>query len=102
LPIAAKGLDLPLDLALLGRRCEALGDAAYGEKAAHEMGVKRVSVPNRSTKSQERRNLQKTRWFKKGQKWRTGCEGRISWVGRGTICDNLVTMGHYLHENTGA
>jgi IS5 family transposase len=102
------------------------GDAGFysarGEKAAHEMGVKRVSVPNRSTKSQERRKLQKTRWFKKGQKWRTGCEGRISvlkrrhglnrcrykgdggmriWVGLGTICDNLITMGHYLDENSG-
>jgi IS5 family transposase len=38
------------------------GDAGFysarGEKAAHEMGVKRVSVPNRPTKSQERRKLQ--------------------------------------------
>ena len=103
------------------------GDAGFysaqGEKSAHAMGVKRVSVPNRSTKSQERRKLQKTPWFKQGQKWRTGCEGRISvlkrrhglnrcrykgddgmkiWVGLGTICDNLVTMGHYLEENSGA
>jgi IS5 family transposase len=103
------------------------GDAGFysarGEKAAHDMGVKRVSVPNRSTKSQERRKLQKTRWFKQGQKWRTGCEGRISvlkrrhglnrcrykgddgmkiWVGLGTICDNLISMGHYLDERSGA
>jgi transposase, IS5 family len=102
----------------------AAADAAFysarGEKAAHEMGVKRVSVPNRSTKSPERRKLQKTRWFKNGQKWRTGCEGRISvlkrrhglnrcrykgddgmkiWVGLGAIGDNLITMGHYLDEN---
>ena len=101
------------------------GDAGFysarGEKAAHEMGVKRVSVPNRSTKSQERRKLQKTPWFKKGQKWRTGCEGRISvlkrrhglsrcryqgddgmkiWVGLGVICDNLITIGHYLDDNS--
>jgi IS5 family transposase len=52
--------------------------SAQGEKTAKEKGVKKVSVPNRSTKSAERRKLQKTRWFKKGQKWRTGCEGRIS------------------------
>jgi transposase, IS5 family len=102
----------------------AAGDAGFysarGEQAAHEMGVKRVAVPNRSTKSPERRKLQKTRWFKNGQKWRTGCEGRISvlkrrhglnrcrykgddgmkiWVGLGAICDNLITMGHYLDEN---
>lgn len=103
------------------------GDAGFysarGEKAAYEMGVQRVSVPNRSTKSPERRKLQKTRWFKKGQKWRTGCEGRISvlkrrhglnrcrykgddgmkiWVGLGAICDNLISMGHYLDQQAGA
>jgi IS5 family transposase len=91
--------------------------SACGEKAAHEMGVKKVSVPNRSTKSEERKKLQKSRWFKKGQKWRTGCEGRISvlkrrhglnrcrykgddgmkrWVGLGIISDNLISIGEYL------
>jgi IS5 family transposase len=81
---------------------------------AEEMGVKRVSVPNRSTKSPARRQYQKQRWFKKGQKWRTGCEGRISvmkrrhgmrrslykkdagrkrWVGLGVIADNLINLG---------
>ena len=84
---------------------------------AEEMGVKRVSVPNRSTKSQARREQQKKRWFKKGQKWRTGCEGRISllkrrhglrrslykkeagmkrWVGLGVIADNLINIGRAL------
>ena len=97
------------------------GDAAFysadGEKAAHQMGVKHVSVPNRSTKSEDRRKLQKTRWFKNGQKWRTGCEGRISvlkrrhglnrcrykgdrgmkrWVGLGVISDNLINIGRAL------
>lgn len=84
---------------------------------AEEMGVKRVSVPNRSTKSAARRQHQKQRWFKKGQKWRTGCEGRISllkrrhglrrslykkdagmkrWVGLGVIADNLINIGKAL------
>ena len=84
---------------------------------AEEMGVKRVSVPNRSTKSPVRRQYQKQRWFKKGQKWRTGCEGRISllkrrhglrrslykkdagmkrWVGLGVIADNLINLGRAL------
>lgn len=96
-------------------------DAAFysagGEKAAHQLGVKYVSVPHRSTKSKERRKLQKTRWFKKGQKWRTGCEGRIRvlkrrhglnrcrytgdrgmkrWVGLGIISDNLINIGRAL------
>ena len=81
---------------------------------AEELGVKRVSVPNRSTKSVARRQHQKQRWFKKGQKWRTGSEGRISllkrrhglrrslykkekgmkrWVALGVIADNLINMG---------
>jgi len=96
-------------------------DAAFystaGEKAAHQLGVKYVSVPNRSTKSKERKTLQKTRWFKKGQNWRNGCEGRISllkrrhglnrsryknesgmkrWVGLGVIADNLINIGRFL------
>ena len=28
--------------------------------------------------SAERKREQKKRWFKNGQRWRTGCEGRIS------------------------
>ena len=93
--------------------------SAKGEKAVTEKGVKKVSVPNRSTKSEERKKMQKARWFKKGQKYRTGCEGRISvlkrrhgldrclnkgqegmkrWVGLGVIGDNLVNIGCALAE----
>jgi IS5 family transposase len=97
------------------------GDAAFysakNEAAAHDKGVKRVCIPNRSTKSAERKREQKKRWFKQGQKWRTGCEGRISvlkrrhglrrclykgdigmkrWVGLGVIADNLIHIGHAL------
>jgi len=77
-------------------------------------GVKRVSIPNRNTKSAARKQHQKQRWFKDGQRWRTGCEGRISvlkrrhgldrclykglegmkrWVGMGVIADNLINIG---------
>jgi len=45
-------------------------------------GVKRVCIPNRSTKSAARKREQKKRWFRNGQKWRTGCEGRISVIKR--------------------
>jgi len=58
------------------------GDAGFysaqGEAEVQNMGVKRVSIPNHSTKTTEHRRHQKRRWFRKGQKWRTGCEGRIS------------------------
>jgi len=88
--------------------------SAKNEAAARQLGVKQVSVPNRSTKNAERRRYQKQRWFKKGQKWRTGCEGRISvlkrrhglnrcrykgeaglkrYVGLGIIADNLINIG---------
>jgi IS5 family transposase len=93
-------------------------DAGFYSRANEEgvraMGVKYVSIPNRSTRSAERRKLEKQRWFKRGQKWRTGCEGRISllkrrhgltrcryhglhgmrrWVGLGVIADNLINIG---------
>jgi transposase, IS5 family len=54
------------------------------EAAAKAKGVKRVCIPNRSTKSPERKREQKKRWFLNGQKRRIGCEGRISVVSGGT------------------
>jgi len=96
-------------------------DAAFfsnhNEAAAHARGVKRIAIPNRSTKSAERKKLQKKRWFRNAQKWRTGSEGRISllkrrhglnrcrykgqcgmkrWVGLGVIGDNLINIGRTL------
>lgn len=91
--------------------------SAANENKAKELGVKRVSVPSRSTQSPKRKQEQKKRWFKKAQKWRTGCEGRISvlkrrhglnrsrykgqqgmkrWVGLGVIADNLFNIGRFL------
>jgi IS5 family transposase len=52
--------------------------SARNEAAAKASGVKRVCIPNRSTKSVARKREQKKRWFRNGQKWRTGCEGRIN------------------------
>src|SRR6266516_3486609 len=48
------------------------------ERAVQETGVKWMAVQNRNTSSQERKKLEKRRWFKKAQRWRTGCEGRTS------------------------
>jgi IS5 family transposase len=103
----------------------AAADAAFysakQEAAAKAMGVKRVCIPNRSTKSLERKREQKKRWFRDGQKWRTGCEGRISvakrrhglnrcrykgfagmnrWVGLGVIADNLINIGSAMHRRS--
>ena len=73
--------------ALLGRTPRLVAaDAAFysakNEAAARAKGVKRVCIPNRSTKSVERKREQRKRWFRNGQKWRTGSEGRISVVKR--------------------
>jgi IS5 family transposase len=48
------------------------------EKQAYDIGVKRVCVPKKGKLSKERKQLQKSRWFKQGQRFRAGCEGRIS------------------------
>src|ERR1700681_4478448 len=95
--------------------------SAKNEAAAKAKGVKRVCIPNRSTKSPERKREQKKRWFRNGQKWRTGCEGRISvvkrrhglnrsrykgdtgikrWVGLGVIADNLVNISRAMAKQT--
>ena len=88
--------------------------SAKNEAAAKAKGVKRVCIPNRSSKSAARKREQKKRWFRNGQRWRTGCEGRISvskrrhglnrsryrgddgmqrWVGLGVIADNVINVG---------
>jgi hypothetical protein len=48
------------------------------EEGVQASGVKYVSLPNGSIHSATRRQLKKQRWFKRGQKWRTGREGRTS------------------------
>jgi len=52
--------------------------SSKNEKAGQALGVRWMSVPSKKTKSSERKLLQHQRWFRKGQKWRTGSEGRIS------------------------
>ena len=110
--------------ALLGRTPHLVAaDAAFysakNETAAKVKGVKRVCIPNRSTKSLERKREQRKRWFRNGQKWRTGSEGRISvvkrrhgldrcrykgylgmnrWVGLGVIADNVVNIGRAMEK----
>jgi IS5 family transposase len=103
----------------------ATADAGYysraQEQAVEEKGVKWVAVPNRNTKSPERKKKEHSRWFKKAQRWRTGCEGRISvlkrrhgltrcryrgaegmkrWVGLGVMADTLISMGNVLAART--
>jgi IS5 family transposase len=93
--------------------------SAANESKATQMGVIRVAIPSHDTKSPARKQRQKQRWFKDLQKWRTGCEGRISvlkrrhglrrslykgpdgirrWVGLGVIADNIIHIGTHRAE----
>lgn len=95
--------------------------SARNEAAAKASGVNRVCIPNRSTRSVARKREQKKRWFRDGQKWRTGCEGRISvakrrhgldrcryksstgmkrWVGLGVVADNLISISRVMEEQS--
>jgi len=86
---------------------------------AKAKGVKRVCIPNRSTKARTQTRTEK-RWFRNGQKWRTGCEGRISvvkrrhglnrcrykgeadeaLVGLGVIADNVINIGRAMEKKS--
>jgi len=104
--------------AVFGRAPRLLAaDAAFfsaaNETAAQEAGVKQVAIPSKATKSATRRARQQERWFRRAQRWRVGCEGRISvlkrkhgltrsryqgqagmqrWVGLGVIANNLLAI----------
>jgi glycosyltransferase A (GT-A) superfamily protein (DUF2064 family) len=90
--------------------------SAGNERAAVDRGVRRVILPRRGPKSSARRAYERQRWFRRGQRWRVGCEGRISvlkrrhgldrcryhgedgmhrWVGLGVIANNLVSTATF-------
>jgi IS5 family transposase len=90
--------------------------SASNEQIAKDRGVHRVVLPWRGQKSPARRAYERQRWFRRGQRWRVGSEGRISvlkrrhgldrcryhgldgmhrWVGLGVIANNLVSTATY-------
>ena len=87
--------------------------SAANEHAATDRGVRRVVLPRAGPKTAARRAHEHQRWFRRGQRWRVGCEGRISvlkrrhglnrclyhgpdgmerWVGLGVIADTLLSI----------
>ena len=97
--------------------------SAANEQAALDRGVRRVVLPRRGPKSASRRAYERQAWFRRGQRWRVGCEGRISvikrrhglrrcryhgvdgmhrWVGLGVIADNLINMATVLGRKPAA
>jgi IS5 family transposase len=106
-------LDGPPDLAAGDRGFS----SARNEEAAWARGVRRVILPRPGRKTPARRTYERQRWFRRGQRWRVGCEGRISvlkrrhglrrcryhgadgthrWVGLGVIANNLVSTATVL------
>jgi IS5 family transposase len=87
------------------------------EALAAELKVKRIILPQPGKKSQARQQHERQRWFRRGQRYHAGIEGRISvldrkhgfqhcrnrgqkgfasWVGWGVIANNLTKFGHGL------
>jgi transposase, IS5 family len=84
------------------------------EQLAHDLGVKKVILPQRGHRSNTRLKHEHKAWFVKGRHWHAGVEGRISvlkrahdlarclahglkgfhcWVGWGVIAGNLAVLG---------
>lgn len=97
--------------------------SATNEDAAVTRGVRRVILPRRGRKTPARRAHERQRWFRRGQRWRVGCEGRISvikrrhglrrcryhgaegtvrWVGLGVIANNLMSTATFLNARATA
>jgi transposase, IS5 family len=91
--------------------------SATNEEAAIARGVRRVILPRTGRKTPARRAHERQRWFRRGQRWRVGCEGRISvikrrhglrrcryrgadgtarWVGLGVIANNLICTATFV------
>ncbi len=93
-------------------------DRGYGQPAVErdlqELGVRTVAIPRQATTSAARKTLEHSRRFRRLVKWRTGSEGRISylkrsygwdrtrldgrqgaaiWCGHGVFAHNLVKIG---------
>jgi transposase, IS5 family len=93
-------------------------DGVYGEAAVeddlHALGVTRVAIPRKGKPDAARRETEHSRAFRGLLRWRTGCEGRISylkrgfgldrsrldglprtrtWCGYGVLAHNLVKIG---------
>jgi IS5 family transposase len=75
----------------------ATADRGYGlawvERDLHELGVRTVAIPRRSRPSPARKTIEHGRGFRRLVKWRTGCEGRISYLKRGYGWDRTLPDG---------
>jgi IS5 family transposase len=74
-------------------------DRGYGQPAVerdlHACGVRTVAIPRQATTSPARKKTEHSRGFRKLVKWRTGCEGRISYLKRGYGWDRTCLDGRH-------
>jgi transposase, IS5 family len=74
-------------------------DRGYGraavERDLHDLGVPTVAIPRQGTISATRRQTEHSRGFHRLVKWRTGCEGRISYLKRGYGWDRTRLDGRH-------
>ena len=72
-------------------------DRGYGEPATDRdlqaLGVRTVAIPRRAKPSAARRAVEHARGFRALVKWRTGREGRISYLKRGYGWDRTLLDG---------
>jgi IS5 family transposase len=132
---ATRPADMTLWTPALDRHIEIFGRApdiagadrgsssAKNEDVALTRGVRRVFLPRQGRKTPARCAHERQRWFRRGQRWRVRCEGRISvlkrrhglrrcryhgadgtarWVGLGVIADNLVNTATFLNVRAAA
>jgi transposase, IS5 family len=102
----------------------ATADRGYGEakieQELRDLGVKTVVIPRKGKPGQARRDLEAGRGFRRLVKWRTGSEGRISylkrrygwdrtpfdtlagaqtWCGLGVLAHNTVKIAHLIQAS---
>ena len=74
-------------------------DRGYGQAAVerdlHELGVQTVAIPRQAPTSPSRKATEHGRGFRRLVKWRTGCEGRISYLKRGYGWDRTRLDGRH-------
>ena len=75
--------------------------SAANEEAAYARGVRRVVLPRPGRKTPARRAHERQRWFRRGQRWRVGCEGRISVLKRRHGLRRCRYRGADGHESMG-
>lgn len=89
------------------------------ESLARNLGVEQIAIPHTGRRTSERTIYEKQDWFKKGQRFRNGVEGRISvvkrtvqlrrclahgsdgferWIGMGILVANMVIIARALYK----